>query len=265
MNTPTTTALPDEIAEGTRRESPSDWFDDPLVYIRPAHDYIALDERARSWWRRANWGAAWELTCVRSGLDPHALDWERLCRGRHLDPEALYSLTAPGNCELFDPRSPRKMSLGRALLQVHTAIQQRQLMTLPSYAFERPLHRHMLLLRRVAVRDFCRWVEGVGWAQTAPWPSEEGNSAPAPVEKDTEVLQLPVRTKFQRLVKLVQAHFQAAYEQGGFETPTTLDVERYLVEVLREPSNHKQAAEIAKLLRPDNVPEGPRERLPRSR
>jgi hypothetical protein len=217
--------------------------------------YVALDARARTYWRFAPSGEAWELTCLHSHLDPHALREAPLCFWSGEDPkwwDKFGRLKPP-------PRDLRRIELRRNLGKVRAAINSGELSTLPLSEEERQLGMGEPLTKRVRLDVFVDWTKRVGLQPTAPWPEraidgprERGRIPPL------ERLELTICNPIQMLAKHVAAHFRARYAAGGRETPTTEEVARYLVQDLGEPPNRKQAAAIAAFLRPADTPHGPR-------
>lgn len=233
--------------------------DDPELTL-PVSLYVALDARASARWREANWGAAWQLTCLHSRLDPEPLDWQRLCQGSHLDVDDPQWRDNYSYQELYLSSSPSKVALAENLRAVHEAIRARQLPTLSSYVQERRLHRQTPLARRVSMREFCRWAEFVGLARTPPWPARECQGAAVEVAASENVLQLPIRNHLIGLLKLVEERFRADYQVGGRRTPRVKDVTRIVVYELGEPANEKRDRLIAQVLKPADTPPGPRQR-----
>jgi len=233
--------------------------DDPEPTL-PLSWYVALDVRAAARWREANWGAAWQLTCLHSRLDPEPLDWQLLCQGRHLDPDGLQWMDNHSYQELCRSSYPLQVALGRNLWVVHEAIRARQLPTLSSYLEERRWHRHTPLARRVSMSAFCRWAESVGLARTPPWPARQAHAGVVDCAAVEDVFQLPIRNHLTLLLKLVAERFRADYEAGGRRTPRIEDVTRIVVHELGEPENVNRDRLIAQVLKSDDTPHGPRQR-----
>lgn len=252
-----TPTLPDGSSTTRRGESLAAWIgDDEGAFIPRSHEYVALDDRSRAQWRYAEWGAAWALTSLRLGLNPSALDGERLSRGRHLDPDSIEWFGVQDCGGLYLSTCPRKMLFGQDLRKVHAAIVGSELSTMSSYPEERRRHARMPLMRRVAIKDFCNWAE-LGLEPAQPWPvrEEEGEEQAGGIE---QMLELPARNTFQHLVNRVEAQFHYRYVQGGLLTPTVDELVEFLTQETHEPPNRKRASAIARVLRPANTPKGPR-------
>jgi len=221
--------------------------------------WVALDEWSVAYWDNATFGEAWELTCLHSRLDPYPLWALRvyLSMGRDyaLDIQLGMAKRPP------PPLLVRKHALHVNLGVVESAIARRELRTLPpaegeEFDFFRPC------MRRVAITEFRRWSAQVELPRTLAWPdrADEDQRSRSGRRQKADQLVLDVVNDSLRLLKEVREAFRGRYRAGGRQTPTRVEVERFLIEELGEPPNRKLAAAITKFLAPDTTPHGPRRR-----
>lgn len=218
--------------------------------------WVALDEWVVAYWRNTTFGEAWELTCVHCGLDPYPLRSLRnyLCM-EYADVVAFQLRTL----KRVPPLLSRQHALQVNLELVETAIRRRELHTLALAEGERRYAFHPLMWR-VSVKEFRRWAAQAPLPRTLVWPErtyQDQRSRPRPRQK-ADQLVLDVVNDPLRLMKKVREAFRKRYRAGGRQTPTRVEVERFLIEELGEPPNRKLAAAITKFLAPDTTPHGPR-------
>jgi len=225
--------------------------------IRPTR-WVAVDEWSVAYWDNATSGEAWELTCLHSRLDPYPLRALRT----YLGMGRAYAL----DLQLRMTKRPPPLLLRQHALHVNlgvvaSAIRSGELPTLPlaedeEFDFFRPC------MRRVEIKEFRRWAAQVELPRTLAWPDradEDQRSRPRR-RHQADQLVLDVVNDSLRLLKEVREAFRGRYRAGGRQTPTRVEVERFLIEELGEPPNRKLAAAITKFLAPDTTPHGPRRR-----
>lgn len=220
--------------------------------------WVALDDCAVAYWRNTTFGEAWELTCVHCGLDPYPLHSLRsyLC----LESAEVLALRMR-ILRRVPPLMGRQHALHVNFGIVKKAIRRGELRTLPLTEGEELLAFYPLMWR-VSVEEFLRWAAQVPLPRTLVWPEradEDQRSRPQTRQK-VDQLVLDIVNHPLRLMKEVKEAFRRRYRVGGRQTPTRVEVERFLIEELGEPPNRKLAAVITKFLAPDTTPHGPRRR-----
>ena len=220
--------------------------------------WVALDEWSVAYWENATFGEAWELTCLHSRLDPYPLRTLRLylSMGRDYALDIQLHMT-----KRVPPLLARKRALHVNLEVVEWAIRRGELRTLPLVEDE-ALYVLEPLMRRVAIKEFRQWAAQVELPRTLAWPDradEDQRSRPRR-RHQADQLVLDVVNDSLRLLKEVREAFRGRYRAGGRQTPTRVEVTRFLIEELGEPPNRKLAAAITKFLAPDTTPHGPRRR-----